>query len=85
MPADVDIVGISPTDHGMVVGECKFKNSKIDKEVYETLVRRAKALPFSYPVLQYVFFSLGGYSKWMEENVDGKMVSLYTLDELYAP
>lgn len=85
VPADVDIVGISPTDHGMVVGECKFKNSKIDKEVYETLVRRAKALPFSYPVLQYVFFSLGGYSKWMEENVDGKMVSLYTLDELYAP
>lgn len=83
LPADVDIVGISPTERRMIVGECKFKNSKIDKEVYETLIRRARALPYSYPVVQYMFFSLGGYSRWMEENTDRENVSLYTLEDLF--
>lgn len=82
--ADVDVVGLSPSEKSMIVGECKFKNEKIDKSVYETLVRRSKAIPCKYPVVQYVMFSLAGYTEWLYENVDKKIVALYTLEELYA-
>lgn len=80
--ADVDIVGISPSEKGMVVGECKFKNEPIDKKVYETLLRRSKVIPCKYPVVQYLLFSFGGYTEWYD-GVDKNLVSLYTLDDLY--
>ena len=81
--ADVDVVGISSLERGMVVGECKFKNEKIDKSVYDTLVRRSKAIPCKYPVVQYLFFSLSGYTEWFEKNIDKNTVSLYTFEDLY--
>ena len=81
--ADVDVVGLSPSEKRMIVGECKFKNEKIDKSIYETLIRRSKAIPCKYVVVQYLLFSLGGFTEWFEENVDKKIVKLYTLDDLY--
>lgn len=81
--ADVDVVGLSPSEKGMIVGECKFKNDKIDKSVYETLVRRSKVIPCNYPIVQYLLFSLGGFTEWYDRNIDKKMVTLYTLDDLY--
>ena len=81
--ADVDVVGISAVDRGVVVGECKFKNEKIDKEIYDTLVRRSKVIPSKYPVVQYLLFSLSGFSDWIEQNVDRDRVALFTLDDLY--
>lgn len=81
--ADVDVVGISPVDRSVVVGECKFKNEKIDKNIFDTLVRRSKVIPCKYPVIQYLLFSLGGYTDWFKQNVDAKSVTLFTLDDLY--
>ena len=66
----------------MIVGECKFKNDKIDKSVYEILIRRSKAIPSKYPVVQYLLFSLGGFSDWYE-TVDRNLVALYTLQDMY--
>lgn len=54
-----------------------------DKGVYETLVRRSKAIPAKYPVAGYLLFSLSGFSQWVEENADGEMVQLITLDDMY--
>lgn len=82
--ADVDVVGISAFEKGMVVGECKFKNEKIDKTVYETLVRRSKVIPCKYPIVQYLLFSLSGYTEWVEQNADKQTVVLLTLDDLYC-
>lgn len=81
--ADVDVVGLSLSEKCMVVGECKFKNEKIDKSIYETLIRRSKVIPSKYPIVQYLLFSLGGFTEWFKKNVDRKIVSLYTLDDLY--
>ncbi len=81
--ADVDVVGLSPSDKGMVVGECMFRNEKIDKSIYETLIRRSKAIPSKYPIVQYLLFSMGGFTEWFEDNIDKKIVALYTLDDLY--
>lgn len=81
--ADIDVVGLSSVDHKIIVGECKFKNEKLDKGIYETLVRRSKAIPVKYPVVGYILFSLSGFSQWIEENTDRKMVQLITLDDMY--
>ena len=80
---DVDVVGLSPAEKEMIVGECKFRNEKMDKSVYETLIRRGKCVSTKYPVVQYLLFSLGGFTEWFEENVDKKIVKLYTLDDMY--
>lgn len=39
--ADIDVVGISTIDKTAILGECKFKNEKIDKEIFDTLIRRS--------------------------------------------
>ncbi len=80
--ADIDVVGLSAIDKVMVVGECKFKNEKIDRSIYETLVRRSKAIPAKYRITRYLFFSLSGYTKWFDE-IDRNEVCLFTLDDLY--
>ena len=65
-----------------VIGECKFKNEKIDKGIYETLIRRGKLINAKYKVSKYLFFSLSGYTDWFEELAD-EDVLLLTLDSLY--
>ena len=48
-------VALSETDKKAVVGECKFKNEKIDKGIYETLIRRGKLINAKYEVTKYSF------------------------------
>ena len=64
--ADIDVVGISEIDKKAVIGECKFKNEKIDKGIYETLTRRGKLISPKYKISKYIFFSLSGYTDWFE-------------------
>lgn len=49
--ADIDIVALSEIDKKAVIGECKFKNEKIDKGIYETLIRSGKLINEKYKVL----------------------------------
>ena len=80
--ADIDVVGISSVDKTALIGECKFKNEKIDKEIYDTLIRRSKLISGKYPVKGFLLFSLSGYTKWFEEN-DLQNTMLLTVDDLY--
>ena len=80
--ADIDVVALSETDKKAVIGECKFKNEKIDKDIYETLLRRGKLISAKYKVSKYIFFSLYGYTDWFE-SISDKDVLLLTLDSLY--
>ena len=61
------MVGISSLDRTAVVGECKFKNEKIDKESYETLLRRSKLLSGNYHIIRFLLFSLSGFTKWFDK------------------
>lgn len=79
---DIDVVGISDVEKSAVIGECKFKNEKIDKSVYELLTRRAAAISGKYPVKKYILFSLKGFTKWFETLYD-KSALLVTLDKMY--
>ena len=80
--SDIDIVGISSIDKSLVTGECKFKNEKTDKNVYDTLVRRSKVISSKYKQKKYILFSLGGYTKWFED-VGSDMLMTFTLDDIY--
>ena len=80
--ADIDVVGISSIDKTAVVGECKFKNEKIDKEIYETLIRRSKLISGDYHVTKYLLFSLSGFTKWFD-NVDTQNLIKLTVEDLY--
>lgn len=80
--ADIDVVALSEIDKKAVIGECKFKSEKIDKGIYETLIRRGKLITAKYKVSKYIFFSLSGYTDWFESMSD-EDVLLLTLDSLY--
>lgn len=80
--ADIDVVAISDIDKQAVIGECKFKNEKINKGIYETLIRRGKLITSKYKVSKYIFFSLNGYTDWFE-NLKNEDVLLLILDSLY--
>ncbi|MDY6070250.1 MAG: ATP-binding protein [Bacilli bacterium] len=80
--ADIDVVAFSSLEKKYLVGECKFKNEKMDRNVYETLVRRSSLIPLKYQKIPpYLFFSLSGFSPWMIENAkDSKLI---TLEDMY--
>ena len=80
--ADIDVVGLSDMDKKAVLGECKFRNEKMDKGVYETLRRRSALIPARYGISKYLFFSLSGYTDWWASMTD-ENVRLLTLDSLY--
>lgn len=80
--ADIDVVGISSIDKTAVIGECKFKKEKIDKEVYETLLRRSKLLSGNYHVVRYLLFSLRGFTKWFDKDGIQNTIKI-TLNDLY--
>ncbi len=80
--ADIDVVGLSDLDKKAVLGECKFRNEKMDKGVYETLRRRSALIPAKYGIAKYLFFSLSGYTDWWASMTD-ENVRLLTLDSLY--
>ncbi|MDO4939932.1 MAG: ATP-binding protein [Lachnospiraceae bacterium] len=80
--ADIDIVALSELEKKAVIGECKFKNEKIDKAVYETLRRRSALISGKYRVTRLLLFSLSGYSKWFSTLQDD-VVELLTLESIY--
>lgn len=81
--ADIDVVGVSSVDKMAVVGECKFKNEMIGKEIYETLLRRTKLLSGNYQIVRYLLFSLSGFTKWFD-NRDIQNVVKITIEDLYS-
>lgn len=80
--ADIDVVALSEIDKKAVIGECKYKNEKIDKSVYDALIRRGAIIAPKYNITKYVLFSLSGYTDWFH-SLSEENVLLLTLDSLY--
>ncbi|WP_408072373.1 ATP-binding protein [Butyrivibrio sp. JL13D10] len=79
---DIDVVGISTIDKTAVIGECKFKNEKIDKGIYETLIGRARLISGKYNITKYLLFSLSGFTDWFND-IDKTNLVLITVDDMY--
>ena len=80
---DIDVVGIDDIAKQSVIGECKFKNEPIDKDVFDRLIERKGLIDRKYPEVQFLFFSLSGFSKWMLDNAGKSNSRLITLEEMY--
>nr|WP_298679720.1 ATP-binding protein [uncultured Treponema sp.] len=80
--ADIDVVALSEIENKAVVGECKFKNEKLDRRVYETLLRRSNVLSSKYTITKYMLFSLSGYTKWFDDLKDNRAIRI-SLDDMY--
>ena len=79
---DIDVVGLSTVDNTAVIGECKFKNEKIDRGVYETLLRKARQIAGRYNVTKYLLFSLSGFTDWFDTQ-DKTNIVLITVEDMY--
>ena len=80
---DIDVVGISTIDNTAVIGECKFKNERIDKGIYETLISRSRLISGKYNITKYMLFSLSGFTDWFDK-ADKTNVYLITVDDMYT-
>ena len=76
---EVDIIGKDGKDI-LIIGECKFKNEKVDKEVFECFIEKAHYIKGKNPLL--CMFSLGGYTDYVKENAGE--VLLLSIEDLYA-
>ncbi len=56
--ADIDVVALAEADQEALIGECKFRNEKIDKGGYDTLRRRGELISGKYKISKYLLFSL---------------------------
>ena len=79
---DIDVVGISTIDNTAVIGECKFKNEKIDKGIYEALISRSRLISGKYNITKYLLFSLSGFTDWFN-TTDKTNLILITVDDMY--
>ena len=79
---DIDVVGLSTVDNIAVIGECKFKNEKIDRGVYETFLGRARLIAGKYNVTKYLLFSLSGFTDWFDTQ-DKTNIVLITVEDMY--
>ena len=82
LPADIDVVALSDIDRTAVIGECKFRNEKIDKGIFDVLQRRARLITGRYQVSKYLLFSLSGFTDWFDE-MGREDTLLITLDDMY--
>ena len=75
---EIDILGTYEKDV-LLIGECKFKNEKVDKETFESFLEKTRYIKSKTPLL--CMFSLSGYTDYVKENANG--VILLTIDDLY--
>lgn len=80
---DIDIVGIDKQARKAVLGECKFRNTPIDKAVFDDLVKRTGLIDKRYETVQYLLFSLSGFTDWISDETDCEKVSLISLNDMY--
>ena len=75
---EIDILGKNGKDI-RIIGECKFKREKVDKEVFESFLEKTRYIGAKNPLI--CMFSLAGYTDYVKANAGN--VLLITLDSMY--
>lgn len=75
---ELDLIGKNGKDI-LVIGECKFKNEKVDKDVFESFLEKSHYIKSKKPLL--CMFSLSGYTDYVKNHAGD--VLLLTLEDLY--
>ena len=80
---DIDVVGLNPIEKKAILGECKFRNSPIDKAGLDVLLERTNLIDKKYEVISYYLFSLSGFTNWLTANAAKHNTKLITIKEMY--
>ena len=81
---DIDVVGLNTVDKKAILGECKFKNSSVDKATLDALQDRAGLIDKKYEIVAYYLFSLSGFTSWLIVNAARHNTKLITLKDMYT-
>ena len=81
--SDIDVLGIDRTNRTAVIGECKFRNKKPEKNDFEKLIHRGELLK-GYSVEERMFFSLAEVEKDMKADYEKKGIRFIRLNEIYT-
>ncbi|SFQ24615.1 hypothetical protein SAMN02910358_01238 [Lachnospiraceae bacterium XBB1006] len=81
--ADIDVVAIDTMSNKAILGECKFTNSPVGKEVIDTFLSRKGLINHRYEEVMHVIFSVSGYTTWVQENAAGLGIELLGIKDLY--
>ena len=76
---EIDILGKNGKDI-LLIGECKFKNEKVDKATFDRFLEKVRYVKARNPLV--CMFSLAGYTEYVKENAGN--VLLLTTDDLFA-
>lgn len=75
---ELDITGWNGKEI-LLAGECKFKNSKFDREELEKFLNKTNYLPAKHAVL--CLFSLSGFSEYVKNN--SEEILLISIEDMY--
>ncbi len=75
---EIDLLGKNGKDV-LLIGECKFRNEKVDKATFEEFLEKVRYIRTSKPLV--CMFSLSGYTEHVKENAGD--VLLLTIDNLF--
>lgn len=77
----VEIDGLSQSENALLVVECKYRNNKFNKSMFEHLVESVSVFPNKL-TRQYYIFSKSGFENDILE-VKGESVNLFSLEDLF--
>lgn len=81
----VDLLGISPRDQAMIVGECKWTQQKVGQDVLLALREKAKRLAAKNDYHYQLFlFSRSGFTEAVMEEAAKKQYRLVSLKDLFT-
>lgn len=81
---DIDVVGLDTIKKEAILGECKFKNERLDKSVYEALRNRTGLIDHHYRTVQYLLFSKSGFSDWILTHQKEEAIMPIDLMQMYT-
>ncbi len=62
---EIDVVGIK--EDGLIVGECKYSNSRVGTDILDALIKKSAALESSLSVQAFILFSKSGFTEALIE------------------
>ena len=80
---DIDVVGLDTTENKAILGECKFRNTPMDKKQLEELMDRDGLIDKRYKVAEYHLYSLSGFTDWVKDNAVALNVRLIPIEDMY--
>ena len=80
----IDVVGLDTIKKEAILGECKFKNERLDKSVYEALRNRTGLIDHHYRTVQYLHISKSGFSDWILTHQKEEAIMPIDLMQMYT-